>query len=374
SQSGTEVVVADSADPATIDAMVASTRVLIHLAGPYARHGEGLVRACVRHGTHYIDLTGEMNFVAGMIAAHHRAAEQAGVKIVHSAGFEALPFDLCVLACVRRLGEELATATRSVDLVLTSEAPAGVGPKDALSGGTVNTMRETLAAEPAPGVDDPALLIEERDEAAAVRRHSPLEVGAWHDREFDEFIAPLVPSPYINPMIIHRSASLWARAGRPYGARLRYREGTRAAASARPRLATRLSATVASGAHRSMFWVMTRSAGARALLLALVDRFGPRTGEGPSERALAQWRYRIDAHAEGESGARVWLRLEGDAHPGYRSTARMIVEAGLSLAFDEGLPPIYGVVTPASALGLPMLARLVDAGITTKFVGEGVHS
>ena len=72
-----DVVVADGADPESVDALVAGTRVLIHLAGPYARFGETYIRACVEHGTHYIDLTGETPWVRRMVQAYHdRAAEK----------------------------------------------------------------------------------------------------------------------------------------------------------------------------------------------------------------------------------------------------------------------------------------------------------
>ena len=51
------VLVAGSADQNAIDAMIARTRVLLSTAGPFALYGSGIVDACVRFKTHYVDIT-----------------------------------------------------------------------------------------------------------------------------------------------------------------------------------------------------------------------------------------------------------------------------------------------------------------------------
>jgi short subunit dehydrogenase-like uncharacterized protein len=52
--------------------------------------------------------------------------------------------------------------------------------------------------------------------------------------------------------------------------------------------------------------------------------------------------------------------FEGD--PGYKQTAKMACETALCL-LDGGLPSTTGVLTPASALGEPLQARLEERGI-----------
>src|SRR5262245_57577463 len=54
-----DVLLADSADPSSVDSVVARTRVLLTTAGPYALYGTPVVDACARFGTHYVDITGE---------------------------------------------------------------------------------------------------------------------------------------------------------------------------------------------------------------------------------------------------------------------------------------------------------------------------
>ena len=63
-------------------------------AGPYAKYGSDLVAACAEAGTHYCDLTGEVQWMRRMIDAHHARARATGARIVHTCGFDSIPSDL----------------------------------------------------------------------------------------------------------------------------------------------------------------------------------------------------------------------------------------------------------------------------------------
>ncbi|MBP6465834.1 MAG: saccharopine dehydrogenase NADP-binding domain-containing protein, partial [Rubrivivax sp.] len=107
------VVVADAADAVALDALAAQTRVVLSTAGPFARHGSELVAACVRHGTHYVDITGETPWVREMIERHHDAAARRGTRIVPGCGFDSVPSDLgawgVAQALWKRHGERCAS-------------------------------------------------------------------------------------------------------------------------------------------------------------------------------------------------------------------------------------------------------------------------
>ena len=68
------MIVADVDDPASMRAMAESTRVVITTVGPYIHYGEPVVAACAAAGTHYVDLTGEPEFVDLMWLRHHEQA------------------------------------------------------------------------------------------------------------------------------------------------------------------------------------------------------------------------------------------------------------------------------------------------------------
>ncbi|MDJ0867348.1 MAG: saccharopine dehydrogenase NADP-binding domain-containing protein [Myxococcota bacterium] len=88
-------MVADSTEPASVEAMVAATRVLLHAAGPYAEHGEACFCACIEHGTDYVDIGGETFFLRRMIRTHHAAARQRGPS---DAAMEQMDYRLDVFA------------------------------------------------------------------------------------------------------------------------------------------------------------------------------------------------------------------------------------------------------------------------------------
>src|SRR5579871_1995040 len=92
----TPIVVADAADPASLEAMARRADVVLTTVGPYQLYGSPLVAACASTGTDYADLTGESNWIAAMIGAHEAAAKASGARIVFSCGFDSIPFDLGV--------------------------------------------------------------------------------------------------------------------------------------------------------------------------------------------------------------------------------------------------------------------------------------
>ena len=71
---GVDVLIADSQDAAALDALAASTRVVATTAGPFSLYGSQLVDACVRHRTHYCDITGETPWIRALIDRHHDKA------------------------------------------------------------------------------------------------------------------------------------------------------------------------------------------------------------------------------------------------------------------------------------------------------------
>src|SRR6185312_14196677 len=91
--------------PASMRAMAESARVVISTVGPYIHYGEPLVAACAAAGTHYADLTGEPEFVDLMWLRHHEQAQRTGAKLVHSCGFDSIPYDLGALHSVSALPE-----------------------------------------------------------------------------------------------------------------------------------------------------------------------------------------------------------------------------------------------------------------------------
>jgi short subunit dehydrogenase-like uncharacterized protein len=105
--------------------------VVLHCAGPFSATAAPMMAACIETGTHYLDITGEMDVVEHAFALSEQAAK-AGVVLCPGAGYDVVPTD-CLAA---RLAEELPEATR-LSLAI-------VGPPS-LSPGTVKTLLEGVA-------------------------------------------------------------------------------------------------------------------------------------------------------------------------------------------------------------------------------------
>jgi len=89
-------IVANSDDPATLKSMAERTKVVLTTVGPYQLYGTDVVAACVDAGTDYVDLCGEPAWMHDTVRDFQSAAEASGARIVHSCGFDSIPFDLGV--------------------------------------------------------------------------------------------------------------------------------------------------------------------------------------------------------------------------------------------------------------------------------------
>jgi short subunit dehydrogenase-like uncharacterized protein len=92
----------------------------------------------------------------------------------------------------------------------------------------------------------------------------------------------------------------------------------------------------------------------------LLLKIGKDPGEGPSpeQRAKSWFKVRMVGRS---NGARVVADVTG-GDPGYGETSKMLAESALCLAHDE-LPERSGQLTPAVAMGQPLIDRLRRAGI-----------
>ena len=93
-------------DSPGLERLLRGVTVVLHCAGPFNATSAPMVRACLRAGVHYLDITGEIDVFE---AAHALDAEAraAGVVLCPGAGFDVVPTD-CLAA---RLAAELPDAT-----------------------------------------------------------------------------------------------------------------------------------------------------------------------------------------------------------------------------------------------------------------------
>jgi short subunit dehydrogenase-like uncharacterized protein/ribosomal protein S18 acetylase RimI-like enzyme len=343
------LLVADSADPVSLAALARAARVVVSTVGPYRARGLALVQACAGAGTDYADLTGEVLFIRDSIDRCHDAAAAAGARIVHCCGFDSVPSDLGVLGL-----HEAACADGAGDLEDTTLVVTAL--RGGVSGGTLASMMGQQAEVRASAqlrriVADPYALSPDR--AAEPGLGDERDPGwARHDGGLGMWTGPFAMAG-INTRVVRRSNALqgWA-----YGRRFRYREVTGfGAGPAAPLLAGAASAALKAAGAGLAFGP------SRAMLARLL----PAPGQGPGERTRRTGYFRIQIHARTSAGARYVGAVEAQGDPGYAATSVMLGETALCLALDrDQLPDCAGVLTPATAMGAALTARLRSAGHT----------
>ena len=340
-------LVADGDDESALEALAARARVVLTTVGPYARYGSSLVAACASHGTHYCDLSGEVQWMRKMIDRHQADAVASGARIVHSCGFDSIPSDIGTWflqqEALRRFGQPCA------DVSLLVKAMKG-----GFSGGTATSLLNAVEEgrrdrQVAKTLIDPYSLNPEGERSGPDGRD---QMAARYHHALETWTAPFVMG-IVNMRIVRRSNALLKYA---YGRDFRYSEAT----STGPGLAGKLRA-------------MAVSSGFRAFMLAsaievtrnhVVKRLLPDPGEGPDEKARESGYFNLLLHGSTASNDELRVRVIGDRDPGYGSTSRMIGESALCLAQDA-LSVEGGFWTPASAMGDPLLERLrAHAGLS----------
>ena len=83
-------------DPAAVRAGLAGCRAVAHCAGPFSRTALPMASACLESGTHYLDITGEIE-VFERLAAKDKQACGAGVMLLPGSGFDVVPSDCLAL-------------------------------------------------------------------------------------------------------------------------------------------------------------------------------------------------------------------------------------------------------------------------------------
>ncbi|MEU5691883.1 saccharopine dehydrogenase NADP-binding domain-containing protein [Actinosynnema sp. NPDC020468] len=323
---GLDLIPADVSDPASLRRLASSTRVLVSTVGPYLTHGMPVVAACAEAGTDYLDLTGEPEFVDRVYVEQHARAVASGARLVHSCGFDSVPYDLGAFFTVSQLPSD-------VPIRLEGYVTASAG----FSGGTLHSAVNALGRLRASAAVA-------RERRALEGRGTRVVRGASRPPHYDHRLGVwALPAPTIDPLVVLRSA----RASAEYGPDFRYGHhiGVKG-------LATAVGLAVGAGAVVGLAQLPVT----RKWLLGLKE-----AGDGPSAEQRARSWFKVVFFATAGDERLVTEVAGGD--PGYGDTAKMLAESALCLAFDT-LAPTAGQVTPAIAMGSPLITRLAAAGIT----------
>ena len=349
------VIVCSGDDMTTV---AQSSKVVVSTAGPFLRFGEALVKACVKTGTHYCNISGEPLFFKLMEEKYGQEAKENGVVLCMMNGFDSIPADLCTYLAAKKAKTEFGVCIES--------AKAYISMRGSASGGTIATFFNSMKHPQQYRELDPLFLniktksdSEDSVDSVAISQDS---VTFPHTSDFATgFInVPFIMAP-INTRIVRRSASAFASNSicryTPSTKQFTYSEvGLRHS----PLWKGWLSYLMDTLQFFLLKWVPGFAFFAQNNLV-LKPGFGPKIEDIITKN---YFHYLVAAKTSETIPRRVIVRMTG-GDGGYADTAVMLVESGLCLALEfekckthQTLSCLYGFHTPATALGEILVDRL----------------
>ncbi|KAA8492672.1 putative trans-acting enoyl reductase [Porphyridium purpureum] len=370
-KSSPAILVADANDEAAIERLVASTRVVISTAGPYSRYGTTLVKTVVQQGKGYCDITGEIPWVRSMVERFDAQARQTGARVVHLCGHDSVPWDLSTLMLAEKLkadsnGEEQLARVEFWNRVRGSVSGGTIETAMALATGSGNQSGAVKEPTATPIGFDPLLLLPASDgkDAGPVASEFKTKLNNVRFVDFGRLSGQSEKMPVRSMFVmagVNGSAVKRSNALNGYGPCVVYREG-----SAHKNVA----GAILMASAQYLFGLLVIFPPTRWLLRKYVL---PKPGEGPSEEEMKRGFLVLDATAIGTRGSVLKSRMRFPTDPGYKDTARMLVESGLALALDADKIESRGrggVLTPAVCQGKVLLDRLIKTGSSFEFIGQ----
>jgi short subunit dehydrogenase-like uncharacterized protein len=314
-----DVRVAEAGDVDGLVKALSDVKVMITCVGPFMQFGDTAVEAALRAGVHYVDSTGEGEFI-GKLIERSSEAKAAGIAMAPAMGFDEVPADTAAtLAC--------AGMSRA-ELVLTYAFPSHG------SAGTIKTMAGIVTGD-----------------GRWIENGAPVAIRPGSRTRWAPMPAPLGPRPslsfpfaegFLAPLHLDlESLQLYATTGRITG------------------MGARIGLPIA----RSLLGSESAQ--------KLVDRVTDRLPDGPTEEQRAKSYFTI--LAEARSGDQ-WRNVSVQGVDVYGLSARFLAAGALAMAAEDYEKS--GVLAPVEAVGLDLLREELRAGgvqieIYEPVVGEG---
>ncbi|KAG6457353.1 hypothetical protein O3G_MSEX010260 [Manduca sexta] len=340
--SGITVIVADVKDESSLKTMCSQAKVLVNCCGPYRWYGEAVVRAAIESKSHYVDVSGEPQFMETMQLHYNEQAREAGVYVIGACGFDSIPNDLGLVYLQNNFK------------------------------GTLNSVESYLSVRVSPEYE------------AEARKTGGLHYGTWeslvyglaHSDELKPLRKKLYPErlPTFKPKlekrsIIHKRDGKWCL---PFpGAdesivyrtqRTLYENNQQRPAQFKPYVRfSSLLQTLATMFVCIVMFLMSKTGFTRKLLLDYPRLFslGLASHEGPSEPVMENTTFKFDLYGEGwEEGAdvdatppnkKMAVKVSGK-NPGYGATVTALMLSAITILKEQNkMPSTGGVVTTGVA-------------------------
>lgn len=324
------IILGDSDDLAAMRSIANRARLVVSCTGPFLLYGSNMVQACAELGTDYVDVTGEVYWSGQMMAAHDKAAQERGARIISFCGFDSVPSDLGVYLLQKR-----AVSTRGKPFSRVKMRVKALRGAGSLGGSkaTMDDMAKRIPTQPdiLPFMAD-AFALSPGFEGVP----QPSGLDPLFDEELDSWAAPFLMHP-INSKVVHRTNWLL---GLPYGEDFIYDEMSSTGPGEEGKAKIEHSVKTLGGFN----WNES-------------DEHA-KPGEGPDKEAQEAGYYSIAFYGIEDGEVVGEVTISDDRDPGCGSTCKLVGESAMCLLRDE-VAVGGGFWTPVSAMGDKLYARLL---------------
>ena len=310
-----DMLIVDSFDKESIDMMTQSTKLVLTVVGPYSLYGEYLVESCIKHSTHYLDLTGEPGFVFNIRKKFAERDMQS--LIINACGLESIIPDVGTLYTVNKM----KSINKKITYYLKSNGQ--------ISGGTwASLINAMYSGRP---------IIEKQKKSTNHKKNKKI----FYNKEFKSWA---VLFPVIDKYIVTQTGKNMNN----YGDNFLFNEYI---------LLKPLWSVIFLIMGLSCIGLFAKLNIFKKLLLS----FKP-SGSGPNENQRNKHWFQAIFVGEGQDEQIISKLSGGD--PGYGETAKFISEMALCILNQfEQLNKKTGIRTPVECTGDLMISRLKNAGI-----------
>jgi len=369
-----QVIQVDVTNFNELEAVVKRTKVVINTVGPFWRWGTPVVKACVQHGKHYVDLTGESPWIQQIIMLFDYNATKTGSIIVPSCGMDSVTSDLPVFLSNKTL-KTFAGPAAAIDTSTSAYKMKG-----GISGGTLATVIASIEEVP-PHIRKAAL----RDYSLSPIKGQPCSPPRLL-YELPHSSPPITGGYFamanVNKVLVQRTwalhelelrqfsrgtnigtstsgTALEQARNRSYGPQFKYEEfiATR----------TKLQAIILGVSMGLILLCLIYIPPIRWLAKRIVTK----PGMGPSEEVMENGYLEvtnISSSVADANSSQIHVKsiMRGQGDPGYSLSSIMVSESALALLLDyDSLPSLGrqgGVLTSMSAMGDVLIERLKNTG------------
>eukprot|EP00603_Paraphysomonas_imperforata_P012700 CAMPEP_0114457414 /NCGR_PEP_ID=MMETSP0104-20121206/4150_1 /TAXON_ID=37642 ORGANISM="Paraphysomonas imperforata, Strain PA2" /NCGR_SAMPLE_ID=MMETSP0104 /ASSEMBLY_ACC=CAM_ASM_000202 /LENGTH=438 /DNA_ID=CAMNT_0001629959 /DNA_START=23 /DNA_END=1340 /DNA_ORIENTATION=+ len=96
------VLIADTSDHDSLVSAFCQAKVVLNCTGPYRFLGESVVKACLDASVHYMDISGEPQFMENMFLKYHKEAQENNNPGDPRLAFDSVPADMGVRFCMQQ--------------------------------------------------------------------------------------------------------------------------------------------------------------------------------------------------------------------------------------------------------------------------------